>query len=61
MLAVVYHLVPKEEWTKCKSSMKPYFPPTYGADGFIHLTKDPKLLLDVANHFYTNVKGAKLL
>jgi hypothetical protein len=26
-------------------------------DGFIHMTKEPKLLLTVANHFYTDVKG----
>lgn len=24
-------------------------------DGFIHLTKDPSLLLSVANHFYKSV------
>eukprot|EP00959_Pyramimonas_sp_CCMP1952_P453235 9467898-Pyramimonas_sp.AAC.2 len=25
----------------------------YAQDGFIHLTKNPKMLLEVANHFYT--------
>lgn len=31
---------------------KDYFPPTYEKDGFIHATKDPQLLLGIANHFY---------
>ena len=30
-------------------------------DGFIHLTADPALLLDVANHFYTSVPGEYLV
>lgn len=29
-----------------------YYPSTYEADGFIHLTKEAGLLLGVANHFY---------
>lgn len=29
----------------------------YAADGFIHLTADPKLLLTVANHFYRETQG----
>jgi hypothetical protein len=31
------------------------------ADGFIHLTKEPQLLLGVANHFYTQVPGTFLV
>jgi uncharacterized protein len=34
-----------------------YFPPTYVQDGFIHATHDPKLLIDVANHFYKSSLG----
>ena len=30
-------------------------------DGFTHLTKDPQLLLGVANHFYTAIPGAFLV
>jgi uncharacterized protein (DUF952 family) len=29
-----------------------YYPPTYKADGFIHATKDPVMLIGIANHFY---------
>ena len=54
----LYHLVPQSTWQACKQAGKQYFPPTYSQDGFIHLTKDPKLLLPVANHFYRDVEGA---
>mmetsp|Transcript_35177 Transcript_35177/g.111185 ORF Transcript_35177/g.111185 Transcript_35177/m.111185 type:complete len:152 (+) Transcript_35177:180-635(+) len=54
----LYHLVPAEVWAALKAAGTPYFPPTYEGDGFIHLTKDPQLLLGVANHFYTDVPGA---
>mmetsp|Transcript_37989 Transcript_37989/g.63874 ORF Transcript_37989/g.63874 Transcript_37989/m.63874 type:complete len:478 (+) Transcript_37989:188-1621(+) len=57
MSGSLYHLVPKTTWIKSKLFGQPYFPPTYDADGFIHLTKDPKLLLPVANHFYSDVPG----
>jgi len=49
----LFHLVPRTQWADAKASGQPYFPSTYAADGFIHLTKDPALLLSVANHFYT--------
>lgn len=35
--------------------------PASQADGFIHLTKEPQLLLGVANHFYTTVPGTFLV
>lgn len=53
----LYHLIQKDLWQQAKASAQPYFPPTYEADGFIHLTKEAKLLLGVANHFYTSVPG----
>lgn len=37
-----------------------YFPAAYPKDGFIHATKDPLLLLTIANHFYKNCKGILL-
>jgi len=54
---VLYHLVPKASWDETRAAGKPYFPPTYEQDGFIHLTKEPELLLGVANHFYKDVVG----
>lgn len=50
-------MVVLERWNAEKATGKPYFPPTYEQDGFIHLTADPNLLLEVANHFYTEVPG----
>lgn len=54
---MLYHLVQKESWDAIKASGKPYFPPTYEQDGFIHLTKISEKLLIVANHFYKDVPG----
>ena len=34
-----------------------YYPPTYAVDGFIHATGDPRLLIEVANHFYKESEG----
>ena len=54
---MLYHMCPKSTWDDCKATNTPYYPPTYHQDGFIHLTGDPKLLIQVANHFYQNEKG----
>lgn len=54
----LYHLVPQSKWQECKKAGKQYLPPTYAQDGFIHLTKEPELLLPVANHFYKGEQGA---
>ena len=52
----LFHLVPAAEWDALEAS-ETYFPATYAADGFTHLTGDAALLLDVANHFYTDIPG----
>eukprot|EP00882_Tetradesmus_deserticola_P007484 GHRQ01007883.1.p1 GENE.GHRQ01007883.1~~GHRQ01007883.1.p1 ORF type:complete len:137 (+),score=69.07 GHRQ01007883.1:309-719(+) len=57
----LYHLVQQDIWQQCKDTAQAYFPPTYEADGFIHLTKEPQLLLAVANQFYTQVPGTYLV
>ena len=59
MSEYLYHLVPAEQWQACKQQHKAYYPPTYEQDGFIHLTKEPHLLLPVANHFYRDQKGVQ--
>lgn len=53
----LYHLAPAAVWAACKADSAPYFPSTYAQDGFTHLTADPALLLDVANHFYKGDGG----
>jgi uncharacterized protein (DUF952 family) len=54
---LLYHLVPAGAWDAAKAAGTPYFPATYETDGFIHLTKEPHLLLPVANHFYKAAPG----
>ena len=54
--APLFHLVPTQQWNQL-SSGETYFPTTYANDGFTHLTADPALLLEVANHFYTDIPG----
>ena len=54
--APLFHLVPTAVWEALPST-DTYYPATYTSDGFTHLTADPALLLEVANHFYTGIKG----
>jgi len=54
--APLFHLVPTAIWEALPST-DTYYPATYTSDGFTHLTADPALLLEVANHFYTAIKG----
>lgn len=54
----IYHMCIKEDFEKATTTGDLlYYPPTYQADGFIHATSDPKLLLTVANHFYKSSIG----
>lgn len=53
----IFHCAPVELFTpfeKGNSSKDRYYPPTYDQDGFVHLTHDPALLLNVLNHFYSS-------
>ncbi|KAG2483635.1 hypothetical protein HYH03_017513 [Edaphochlamys debaryana] len=59
--APLFHMVQESLWTAAKASGKPYFPPTYEQDGFIHLTADARFLLGIGNHFYKSVPGNWLL
>ena len=54
--APLFHLVPTQVWNELPTG-ETYFPATYANDGFTHLTSDPALLLEVANHFYTSIQG----
>lgn len=57
MSQYMFHMCSADTWTSLKQSSTPYYPPTYEADGFIHLTADPSLLLQVGNHFYKGDPG----
>ena len=53
----LFHLVQADLWKAAVEGDATYFPPTYEQDGFTHATANPDLLLNVANHFYTDVPG----
>lgn len=53
----LFHLIQEELWHAALESGSVYYPPTYEQDGFTHATANPQLLLNVANHFYTDVPG----
>ena len=53
----VYHLIQASLWEPAVEANATYFPPTYEVDGFTHGTSNPDKLLNVANHFYPDVKG----
>ena len=53
----LYHLAPVAAWAAAVAAGGGYFPATYAADGFIHLTAQPALLIGVANHFYKGEPG----
>jgi uncharacterized protein (DUF952 family) len=40
-----------------ESESRQYLPPDFERDGFIHCTREPEVLLDVANQFYRHVPG----
>ncbi|KAI8105184.1 hypothetical protein M9435_000354 [Picochlorum sp. BPE23] len=55
MADYIYHMCAKRMWLEVvNSAVEYYYPPTFEQDGFIHATKDPSMLLSVANHFYTD-------
>ena len=53
----IYHAVPKSLWCDARDAGKVYLPPTYQADGFIHATHDPTLLVGMLNQFYKDVSS----
>ena len=61
MSSVYYHLVPESEWRSCQKNARPYFPATYEADGFTHLSDNRQVLVSIGNHFYKQIKGKYLV
>ena len=53
----IFHLVQEELWARAVAEQSTYYPPTYEQDGFTHGTANPARLLQVANHFYTEIPG----
>ncbi len=46
---LTYHLVPREEFERAGAT---YLPAAYEEDGFIHTTRTPALIPEVANRYY---------
>jgi uncharacterized protein (DUF952 family) len=57
---LIHHLVPAAEFAATPAG-QPYLPAAYAADGFIHCTRQPAVLLEVANRFYQGVPGDYLV
>lgn len=56
-MQAIYHLAPAERWRDWPAG-QPYLPAEYAADGFVHCTAGPALMLRVANRFYRSVPSA---
>jgi len=54
--AIIHHLALAAEYAATPAG-QPYLPAAYAADGFIHCTLEPDVLLVVANRFYQGAPG----
>lgn len=57
---LIRHLVP-EAYFRGLPESEPYLPAEFGADGFIHCTAEPEILLRVANATYRQQPGEFLV
>ena len=53
----IYHMAIATEFDLQTQGDGMYYSPTFKQDKFIHATKEPQFLLDVANHFYKESVG----
>jgi uncharacterized protein (DUF952 family) len=58
--AYIRHIVPAP-YFRALADSAPYLPREFGADGFIHCTCEPDVLLQVANHHYRSASGEFLV
>jgi uncharacterized protein len=58
--AYVRHLVPAV-YFHARPASAPYLPAEFAQDGFIHCTREPDVLLQVANAIYHDVSGEFLV
>ncbi len=56
----ILHIVPADVFY-AHDKTKPYTTESLTTDGFIHCTKEPEVMLHVANRFYKNIKGEVLI
>ena len=52
---IILHLTSAADFDREPGS--PYVPPAFEKDGFIHCTREPEVMLQVANQFYREAPG----
>lgn len=53
-MTMIFHIIPAD-YFRAQPDSAPYLPAALGADGFIHCTQEPEVLLHIANNYYKNV------
>jgi len=53
---LIHHLAPEADYLAAPPG-EPYLPTAYAQDGFVHCTREPAVLIEVANRFYRGVAG----
>lgn len=56
----IYHLVWESDW-KCLTNDGLYRPASLTTEGFVHCTREPEKLVEVANLFFNDVRSEPLL
>ena len=59
-MTMILHITPAN-YFRAQPDSAPYLPAAFGADGFIHCTQEPEVLLHIANNYYKNEKGDVLV
>jgi uncharacterized protein (DUF952 family) len=57
---VIYHLVWESDWNRCAKEDR-YEPDSLRTEGFVHCTREPEKLLEVANTFFDEHRDEKLI
>jgi uncharacterized protein (DUF952 family) len=60
MATHILHIVPAGYY-HAQPADRPYLPEAYPADGFIHCTREPEVMLQIANRFYRTAAGDVLV
>lgn len=60
MSNLILHIVPAN-YFNAQPAHQPYLPEAFPADGFIHCTQQPEVMLQIAKRFYKNVTGDVLV
>lgn len=59
-MAIIYHMLPSATWQALPQDAD-YRAESLSTEGFIHCTSEPERLVEVANRFYRQEKGAFLI